>query len=222
MKIDQIIRSNRRSFSLEIRPDGRLVVRAPRVVTNAQIQEIVDQKTEWIEKNRAAVKRRFGEVQPKTFSPGELFWYLGEQYPLKLTFRQRPLLDLDGAFLLSMSARTNAKETFVAWYRKETRRITRDLIRKYAAQYKFKVNSVRVTSARTRWGSCSGQQNLNFTYRLSMAPMNVIEYVVVHELAHLKIRNHGRDFWRQVAALKPDYHKDRDWLKRNGALLTLD
>ena len=55
-----------------------------------------------------------------------------------------------------------------------------------------------------------------------MAPMNVIEYVVVHELAHLKIRNHGRDFWRQVAALKPDYHKDRDWLKRNGALLTLD
>ncbi len=222
MKIDQIIRSKRRSFSLEIRPDGRLVVRAPKAATDAQIQKIVDQKAEWIEKNRAKVKHRFGAVQPKTFSPGEVFWYLGEQYPLKLTFRKRPLLDLDSAFLLSMDAKPNAKEIFIDWYREETRRITRDLIDSYAAQHGFKVNAVRITSARTRWGSCSGQRNLNFTYRLSMAPMNVIEYVVVHELAHLKVRNHSRDFWRAVAMLKPDYQKDRNWLKQNGALLTLE
>jgi predicted metal-dependent hydrolase len=222
MKIDQIIRSRRRTFSLEIRPDGRLVVRAPYVATDAQIQKLVDQKADWIKKNRAKVKRRFSEVKPKTFSPGELFWYLGEQYPLKLTYRQRPPLDLDGAFLLSMSAQTNAKETFIAWYRRETRRITRDLIDKYIAQYRFKVNAVHITSARTRWGSCTGQKNLNFTYRLSMAPMNVIEYVVVHELAHLKVRNHGHDFWRHVANLKPNYQKDRAWLKEYGALLTLE
>lgn len=222
MKIDQIIRSKRRSFSLEVRPDGRLVVRAPKTATNAQIQKIVDHKTDWIEKNRAKVKIRFGEVQPKTFSPGELFWYLGKQYPLKLTFRKRPLLDLDGAFLLSMDAKINAKETFIAWYRRETRRITRDLIAKYVARHGFKVNAVRITAARTRWGSCSGQRNLNFTYRLSMASLDVIEYVVVHELAHLKVRNHSRDFWREVAALKPDYQKDRAWLKEHGALLTLE
>ncbi len=171
MKIDQIIRSRRRTFSLEIRPDGQLVVRAPYVATDAQIQKLVDHKTEWIKKNRAKVKRRYGELQPKTFSPGERFWYLGEQYPLELTFRKRPLLDLDGAFLLSMDAKTKAKETFIAWYRKETRRITRDLITKYVARHGFKVNAVRITAARTRWGSCSGQKNLNFTYRLSMAPI---------------------------------------------------
>lgn len=222
MKIDQIIRSKRRSISLEIRPDGRLVVRAPKVATDAQILKIVEQKAEWVAKNRAKVRRQYGEVKHKTFSPGERFWYLGEQYPLKLTFRKRPLLDLDGAFLLSMDAKTNAKETFIAWYRRETRRITRDLIDTYVSRHGFKVNAVRITSARTRWGSCSGQKNLNFTYRLSMAPMNVIEYVVVHELAHLKVRNHGRDFWREVVALKPDYQKDRTWLKEHGALLTID
>lgn len=96
------------------------------------------------------------------------------------------------------------------------------MIEKYSRLYPFKVNQVRITSARTRWGSCSGKNNLNFTYRLAMAPLNVIEYVVVHELAHLKHRNHSKAFWNEVGMIKPDYRKDRDWLKKNGFHLTLE
>ncbi|MDY6873076.1 MAG: SprT family zinc-dependent metalloprotease [Chloroflexota bacterium] len=221
-EIDQIIRSNRRTFSLEIQPDGRLLVRAPKSASDAQIRAIVARKADWIAKGKAKVKNRFGSLQPKTFTPGERFWYLGEQYPLHLTDRKRPPLDLDGAFLLSRSAQDRAKEVFIEWYREETRRITRDFILRYTAEHGFKVNTVRITSARTRWGSCSGKRNLNFTYRLSMAPLDVVEYVVVHELAHLKVHNHGRDFWRLVSSLKPDYTKNRAWLKQHGALLTLD
>lgn len=221
-EIDQIIRSKRRTFSLEIQPDGRLLVRAPQNATNAQIKAIVNSKADWIEKGRAKVRQRFGALKPKNFTPGERFWYLGEQYPLKLTDRQRPPLDLDGAFLLSRAAQGRAKEVFIEWYREETRRITHDFIQRYAAVHGFEVNHVRITSARTRWGSCSGKHNLNFTYRLSMAPLDVIEYVAVHELAHLKIHNHGRDFWQLVAALKPDYAKNRAWLKQHGPRLTLE
>lgn len=220
--IHQIIRSNRRSFSLEIKPDGKLIVRAPRIASQAQIKAVVARKADWIRKKQGQLARKHPLTQPKTFTPGETFWYLGEQYPLRLTERQRPPLDLDGAFLLSQSAQSRAREVFIEWYREETRQITARLIQVYAKRYDLRVQSVRITSARTRWGSCSGKQTLNFTYRLCMAPLSVVEYVVVHELAHLKEHNHSRAFWQWVATMKPNYQQDRTWLKQHGVLLTLD
>ena len=222
MKPDKIIRSNRKTFALEIKPGGVLIVRVPRHATSAQIQSIIDSKAEWIKKSKVRLAKKYPVQQPKTFKPGDTFWYLGRQYPLRLTDHQRPPLDLDGAFLLSKSARDRAKEVFIEWYREETRSITQRLIDQYIKQHHFKVGQVRITSARTRWGSCSSKNNLNFTYRLCMAPLSVVEYVVLHELAHLKHRNHSKAFWDSVAVLKPDYKKDKAWLKKNGFLLTLD
>jgi predicted metal-dependent hydrolase len=190
--------------------------------TADQIQSVVEAKTDWIRRTRARVAKHYPSQGAKTFKPGEMFWYLGEQYPLSLTDRQRPPLELDGTFLLSRSAHGRAKEVFIEWYREETRTIVQRLIDQYVRQYRFKVDQVRITSARTRWGSCSSKNNLNFTYRLCMAPISVVEYVVLHELAHLKIRNHSKAFWESVARLKPDYKRDKAWLKKNGILLTLD
>lgn len=220
--IHQIIRSNRRSFGLEIKPDGKLIVRAPRIASQAQIKAVVARKADWIRKKQAQLARKDPPTQPRTFTPGEAFWYLGEQYPLRLTERQRPPLDLDGAFYLSRAAQPRAMEVFIEWYREETRQITARLIQVYAKRYDLQVQAVRITSARTRWGSCSGKRTLNFTYRLCMAPLSVVEYVVVHELAHLKEHNHSRAFWQLVAVMKPDYQQDRAWLKQHGVHLTLD
>ncbi|MEA3326784.1 MAG: SprT family zinc-dependent metalloprotease [Chloroflexota bacterium] len=221
-EISQVIRSNRKSISLEIKPDGRLIVRAPKYATQAQILNLVAHKTSWINKTRARAAHTFANRKPKTFKPGETFWYLGELYPLRLTDRSRPPLELDGTFLLARAAQNRSKEVFITWYREETRAITHNLIREYQKKYHFKVNKVRITSARTRWGSCSSKNNLNFTYRLCMAPLRVIDYVVLHELTHLKHHNHSKAFWSAIEKIKPDYRKDRDWLKKQGALLTLD
>lgn len=221
-KITQVIRSNRKTFGLEVKPNGQLIVRAPKSATKAQIIDVVSKKATWIEKTQSRLAEQYTNLGPKTFSQGETFWYLGEQYPLRLTKRQRPALELDGAFYLSKSAQHRAKEVFIEWYREETRTITHDLIKNYGRKYHFKVHQVRITSARTRWGSCSGKNNLNFTYRLSMAPMQVIDYVVVHELVHLKHRDHSKGFWDAVAEIKPGYRQERDWLKKHGIYLTLD
>jgi len=222
MKIHQIIRSNRKTFSLEVKPDGRLTVRAPASATDAQVRALVARKADWITKTQTRLAEKYPPLKPKTFTPGETFWYLGEQYPLRLTDRQRPPLDMDGAFLLSQSAQDRAKEVFIAWYREETRQITQRLIQHYTNQYGFKVRQVRITKARTRWGSCSSNHNLNFSYRLCMAPLPVIEYVVVHELVHLKIPNHSKAFWNAVAEIDPAHRQHRTWLKEHGPLLTLD
>ncbi len=221
-KISQIIRSDRKSFGLELTPDGRLIVRAPRSASDAQIHAVVAQKATWIAKNQARLVAQYPDLKPKTFTPGETFWYLGEQYPLHLVKRRRPLLDLDGALLLASHAQQQAKEVFITWYREETRQIVHQYIDRYAKHYGLKINGVRITSARTRWGSCSGKGNLNFTYRLCMAPLSVVEYVVVHELAHLRVHNHSRTFWAEVGRMLPDYQKQRNWLKQQGRQLTLD
>lgn len=220
--ISQIIRSDRKSFGLEISPDGRLIVRAPKFATDAQVQAVVAKKAAWITKTQARLAAHYPKHQPRTFSSGETFWYLGEQYPLYLTKCSHPPLDLDGAFHLSRHAQSRARQVFVAWYREETRQITHSLMENYIKRYGFKVKGVRITSARTRWGSCSGKGNLNFTYRLSMAPLSVVEYVVVHELVHLKIPNHSRAFWGEVARICPAHQESRAWLKQHGHLLTLD
>lgn len=85
----------------------------------------------------------------------------------------------------------------------------------------FKYNKVNITNAQRRWGSCSAKGNLNFSWRLIMASLSVIDYVIVHELVHLEEKNHGRSFWTKVKLLMPDYKKHEDWLKKNGYLLTL-
>ncbi len=221
-KISQIIRSERKSFGLELTPDGRLIIRAPKRATDKQIQAVVAQKAAWIAKNQVRLANRYPDLKPRTFTPGETFWYLGEQYPLQLVNRRQPLLDLDGEFLLASHAQHQAKEVFIAWYREETRQIVHQYIDSYARLYGFKIKGVRITSARTRRGSCSGKGNLNFTYRLCMAPLSVIEYVVVHELAHLIVHNHSRAFWAEVSRLLPNYQKQRTWLKLQGPQLNLD
>lgn len=197
-------------------------MRAPKAASDAQIHAVVNQKAGWINKHLARIASQYHDLKPKTFSSGEVFWYLGVQYPLRLVDRKRPLLELDGDFLLAQYAHPQAQDVFINWYREETRQIVQQFIDQYANQYRLRVNGVRITSARTRWGSCSGKGNLNFTYRLSMAPLPVVEYVVVHELAHLKVHNHSRAFWSQVARMLPTYQQPRTWLKQNGAKLNLD
>jgi predicted metal-dependent hydrolase len=88
-------------------------------------------------------------------------------------------------------------------------------------EYGFREMKVRISSARTRWGSCSQKGNLSFTWRLVMAPPDVIDYVVVHELCHTREMNHSRSFWEQVEAILPDFRQRRRWLKEYGKLLVL-
>ena len=222
MHINKIIRSKRKTFSIEIKPNGNLIVRAPHAATDAQINAVVAGKAAWIRKTQTRLAKQYPALKPKTFTPGETFWYLGEQYPLQITNRQRPPLELDGAFWLSRSAQSRARDVFIEWYREETRNITQRLITDYTKHYGFQVRRVRITSARTRWGSCSSKHSLNFTYRLCMAPLPVVDYVVVHELVHLRIHNHSKDFWKAVAKITPNYQHHRTWLKQHAPLLTLN
>jgi predicted metal-dependent hydrolase len=225
--IDEIIRSSRKTFAIVIRRDGTLIVRAPRRATLKQIHEIIERKVDWIREKRAFMLNNYPQAAPKEYVNGESFWYLGKVYPLELVppasthLNTSYPLALGDHFYLSRTAHKKAGQVFETWYRKQARKLLSQRLKECAAQYGFVLPNIRITSARTRWGSCSSSGYINFTWRLVMAPMDVIDYVVVHELVHLIVRGHSRAFWDKVKAIMPDYKQREKWLDLNGGLFKL-
>ncbi len=222
IKIDQIIRSKRRTISLEVKRDGSLIVRAPTITPRGQIEELVKLKEHWIRKKQELLKQQSLEVPAKQFIPGEPFLYLGVPYTLELVCEQADPLVLKDKFYLAANSQNNAQLVFTNWYRKQASLVIKELVVNRAQENGFEYARIGITSARTRWGSCGPKGSLNFTWRLIMAPREVIDYVVVHEMVHLQVRNHSKSFWGEVNNFMPEYQHHRAWLKGNGHRLTLD
>ena len=232
--LPKIIRSRRKTIALIVQADGSVVVRAPQRVTNRQIAEIVEEKAEWIRSRQTQVQSR-PKAEVHQFTSGENFWYLGNPCRLLVTQGRQNRLEYSGwAFKLTVippstlhladgkaekERRALGQALFTAWYRQQARQVLEERVSRLAQQHGFSYRQVKITSARTRWGSCSGRGTLSFPWRLVMAPLAVIDYVVVHELVHTVIKGHGADFWGQVQALAPQYKQHVSWLKENGGVL---
>jgi len=223
MQIDEIIRSRRKTLARIVRGDGRLVISAPLNLHDREIMRFVNKKEGWIRQKKEEAQQRSAQIIARRFVEGESFLFLGQAYPLHLTSRLHPALVLqkDG-FYLSRAALPQAKDTFTRWYKEQARLIFSKRLQDYAARYGLSYKKIRISSARTRWGSYSTTGTISFTWRLVMAPLPVIDYIVVHELAHTLIRNHSDRFWSKVRAMMPEYKMYREWLKHNGSSLTID
>ncbi len=217
----KIIRSGRKSIALIIQPSGELLVRAPKRASKREINALIKKHAPWIEKKQAEARRNKETFVPHQFVEGEEFFFLGEKYTLGFVENLPKNLLLDGSFQMKNSARKNAAQTFEKWYKKEARHIFTEQIEFYAQKYNFEYAKMKLSSAKRRWGSCNSNGNINLTWRLVMAPLEIIDYVIVHELCHLREANHSKNFWRQVGAILPDYKSRRKWLKENGKRLYL-
>ncbi len=215
MSSPKIIHSKRKTIALVIQSDGELLVRAPQRATQKQISEMLEKYADWIVKKQAEAKAKQTLFAPRRFADGDKFLFLGENYPIRIVKAEKPTLVLNGDFRLAHSAQKDAKSLFEKWYKKEARPIFNERVAYYAQKNGFDVKKVKLSSARTRWGSCSSKGYINLTWRLVMAPIQIIDYVVVHELCHLREANHSKAYWAQVAAIMPDYKLRRKWLKEN-------
>jgi predicted metal-dependent hydrolase len=217
-----LIRTNRKTIALIIQKDGTLLVRAPIRVSQKKIESFIEEKSGWIhEKQGIALKAR-QKLGQRNYSDGDKYLFQGRSYQLEIVSKSSSPLSLNNRFILDKRYHSRAESAFTAWYRLEARICFIQRTECLAARFGYQYNQIRISSARTRWGSCSSNGNLCFTWRLVMAPPKVIDYVIVHELAHLVEHNHSRTFWDRVKSHMPDYQKHRRWLKENGHLLTLD
>jgi predicted metal-dependent hydrolase len=219
--IDQIIRSKRKTIAIIIQAGGKVIVRAPLKIPERVIRTFVESKSAWInEKRNLALQRPVLPV--RKYADGEKFLLLGRHIPLRVVAGQKAALALQVDFVLARKALPQAQQVFEKWYKAYALKILTERVEYFSVLHGFRYEKLRISSARTRWGSCSAHGSLSFSWRLVMAPLDVIDYVVIHELAHLKIKNHSTVFWAEVARLMPTYRHQKDWLKRNGHFLTLD
>lgn len=220
IQIDKLTRSKRKTIALIIERDGRLTVRAPMRAPQGLIHQFIHEKADWITRTREKIKT-IVTTPAKQYIDGEIFPYLGSSFNLKLVKPQRPALQFDNGFTLSHGAQTKGQAAFTRWYKEQAYTVISERVKQYAQQYNFTPKQIKITSAKTRWGSCSSNGSLNFTWRLVMAPLDVIDYVVVHELVHLHVKDHSRKFWSAVESIYPEYKIQRKWLRENGDKLNL-
>lgn len=212
-----VIRSRRRTLALQVNAEAQLVVRAPERISVRQIQDFVRQNRPWIERQRTLVAERRKQVPPRRFAEGEKFLYLGQEYPLEFVEGAGRRLFFDGErFVLPPAASAEqVRARFTAWYRKHAPAFFGERVKALAEAFGYRFRSLKISSAKRRWASCSTRGDLNFSWRLLLAPVEAIDYVAAHELAHLKHPNHSSRFWAEVERILPDFRGPRLWLKRN-------
>ncbi len=225
-KIDRLVRSKRKTVALIIRPDGSLEVRAPLRLPKKDILEWVASKSGWIEKHRQQILQAQAEQAKSALRPfqsGDLIYVLGKTYPLRIVKTQTETLQLQKTRLLMSSDLLPDARAALQRFLTNMLNWTLSLrISVFAAQIGKQPTKIRITQARTRWGSCSSKGSIAFNWRLAMAPPEIVDYIIVHELAHLIHPNHSRAFWDEVARILPDYKARKQWLKRYGSWLTLE
>ena len=215
MDVHKIIRSNRRSIALEIQSNGLLVVRAPKCTPHSFIEKLLEEKQEWITEKQELISERQNRIQPKQYTHGEEFYYLGKEYRLDVEEGRSVPIVFDERFIVSSLYEDKIKALITLWYKYEAKRFISERVKQIADFNNISFNKIKITSAKRRWASCTSRRNLNFSWRMIMLPPEVLDYIIVHELAHLNELNHSRKFWIEVEQMMPDYKIYKNWLKNN-------
>ncbi len=201
-----IERQFRRSIRVEVLQDRTVKVTAPRFIPQSIIDTFLKKRERWIQ-------GRLSRPLPKEWVDDETWQYLGQSYRLKLIEAKGNAVTFEGDVLQVISK--SPQKTLLTWFRNRAYDVLEDRVCFFAKQMGVTPNDIRVKSMKTRWGSCSSKGNLNFNWTLIMAPLPVLDYVVIHELAHLKHMDHSKSFWNFVSIHCPDYKVYVKWLKDN-------
>ena len=228
----EIIRSNKKTLGIIVDNKKNIIVRSQEKTKNENIKEILKKKTNWI-LNKL---KEMDEIKPppkeKEFMTGEKLPYLGRRYRLEVNPKEEivkvKVKLYQGKFIINYPVelkedeekrRNKIREAVIEWYREHAKKKINERVKKYKVKLDVEPNNVVVKKQKKRWGSCSSKGNLNFNWKIIMAPMSIVDYLVVHELTHLIYNNHSREFWNTVESIIPKIKEKKEWLRVNGKRL---
>ncbi len=225
----QLKRSKRKTIAISFDGDGNLIVKAPTWLATREIEKFVVSKSQWIEdtaKRLEDARKKQMSTRLKLESGAELY-YLGERRTLTVLRearsrgRAKQVLDKILVWVPYEADYEYVRQVLEKWYRKEATQILSSKVQEFAERLDVSYCDIRIKDQKSRWGSCSSKGNLNFNWRIIMAPEPVCDYVVIHELCHLIHMDHSPTFWSEVERLCPAHKQYRKWLKDNATQLYL-
>jgi predicted metal-dependent hydrolase len=218
----ELIRSKRKTVSIHIERDGSVSARIPEAITEDEILKVLKSKEYQIHKNLAQWSQLNQTKVEREYVNGQSFLYLGRNYRLQLTDDKLESLTFNkGYFYLSNSNKINARELFVSFYKEKLNEKLKPILKRYKDQLGVNPKEIKIMELQNRWASCTSRGNINFHWKCAMAPIDVLNYIVVHELTHLIHPNHTSTFWNEIDKVMPNYEKQIHWLKINGAGMNL-
>ena len=217
-----IVRSAaRKKLSITVERDSTIVVKAPQGATDEAIERAVQSKRQWLfEKLHHTPKYQAIPHAPgKEIVNGESTLYLGREYRIALVQAETIQVTLDREFEIAFQHPAQGRQALRDWYWLQAQDVVLPRVARFARELGVTVPGAAIVDDGLRWGSCTPKSHIRLNWRLIKAPMAVIDYVVVHELAHLLEANHTPDFWNIVRAKVPGAEKSKAWLKAHGQLL---
>lgn len=209
--------SRRRTVQVTVDRGGELMITAPPDCPTETMAEFVREKRFWIYTKLAEKEALQHPTPEKSFVTGEGFPYLGHRYRLLLVDEQDVPLKLEhGRFKLLRTEADNGRDHFIQWYRETGRRWLAKRLPRFAKRIGVEVRDLRVRDLGYRWGSCSADGSVNFHWASLLFPPSIVDYVIVHELVHLKEKHHTPEFWQRVERAMSDYEKRKKWLAERG------
>lgn len=216
MFVPQIIKSRRSSLTISINPDGEVIVKVPLLVPKFIINNFIREKSDWIEKTLAKINKR--KPNKKRHQEGEFFLFLGQKYKLKFDHVLEVQLK-NGEIIFPHAAVFRIEKEMTNWYIRKAQEIISKRVEFHAQRMHASYKDLRFSDTRSKWGTCFRDNSLQFSWRLVMAPLMVLDYVVIHELVHTTEKNHKDTFWGKVRLYTPAYKQHRKWLEENAHLL---
>ena len=221
MKLDyEVVHANRKTIGITVERDRKVVVRVPQQASEQAISAAIKSKRFWIWQKLRDPHKYPDPAPHKEYVTGETFLYIGQHYSLSLTQDERDAVRLVGKqFEMAASERKNGDTLFRSWYLSQAKQKLRPRIAAFATEMGVCYSRIWIRDLKCRWGSCTPGGTLTFNWRIIQAPMFVVDYLIVHELAHVLQPNHSQDFWNIVAVHAPSWTRARSWLKQHGGRL---
>ena len=217
----ELILTQRRTLGITVYPNQRVTVRAPQGLSLADIEKVVRQKSGWITKKQREFAARTPAPPPPKYISGETHRYLGRRYRLQVSQdSDEGVMLKNGRFLLRVrdqSDRRRKQKLLENWYRQRAKSIFPQRLQAVyprAARFGIPLPQLKIRKMKSRWGSCSAKGSILLNLKLIQTPKTSIDYVILHELAHLQEHNHSPAYYRLLAKLQPDWQAQRDYLNQ--------
>ncbi|MGG3804234.1 M48 family metallopeptidase [Metabacillus fastidiosus] len=218
---------NRTSIGMTIDSYGNIEVQAPKRTPDERVVQVLEENWDIIQKKLKEMNDRLLGPQEKVYEDGGSILYLGNNYPIHIfqdiNIAQEHALFKDEKLHIYVKQpdREKIKQVLKRFYYQQCKALVEDGISFYQSNFKTKPRSIRISDSKTTWGTCDSKMQLTFNWRLAMAPREVIDYVVVHEMCHMVHMNHDRSFWRLVGKIMPDYKEKENWLALSSWKMTV-